>query len=136
MNRELFISDYHRLTRQYPPEALPEVLADYVKDIPKNPGHAISEPSICPERIIERFCGHYGLSMEILAKKTRVEAIRYKRQKLIYLLVRRSRLTLSAIGKKFAKDHSSVSASAKKIRDTMDVDPTVYKEMEDLNALL
>lgn len=136
MNRELFISDFKQLSRMYGPDFLPRALADYVEQIPSNPRHATVEIVVDKDKVIGLCCEHFKTSLLDMVARDRTESIRYKRQIIIYLLRRRTRMSLDGIGRLFERDHSSVAHTCKRIRDLMSVDETVKQEIEQMNAQL
>lgn len=136
MNRALFISDYRRLTRQFSPEALPEVLADYVAQIPLNPDHALVARTVDKDKVIGLCCEHFRVSLLDMIVVSRKEGIRYKRQVTMYLLETRTRMNQTEIGDLFHRDRTTVASTKKRIQDLMDTDLTIREEIALLNAQL
>jgi chromosomal replication initiation ATPase DnaA len=136
MNRELFISDYHRLSRLVGSEELPERLADYVQQMPFNPDHSLAEKTVNKDVVIGLCCQHFKVSLIDMIIPSRKEGIRLIRQMTIYLLETRTRMNQQAIADLFHRDRSTIASTKRRIQDLMDTDLAIREEIALLNAQL
>lgn len=136
MNRELFISDFKRLSRLYSEDELPGVIADYVKKMPNDLRHFRGEASVEMDKVISLCCEHFRASFEDIKKKNRRHTHTYKRQVLIYLLMRRTRIGYRKISELLDRDHSTVAHAMQRIRELVEIDKSVRQEIEMLNNQL
>jgi chromosomal replication initiation ATPase DnaA len=136
MNRQRFISDFRRLARQFSSDLLPEMLADYVEQIPRNKDHATSLNTVDKDVIINLCCQHFKVSLMDMILYCRKESVRYKRQVTIYLLDTRTRMNQTEIAEMFHRDRTTVASTKKRVQDLMDTDMGVREEIAYLNAQL
>jgi len=135
MNRDLFLSDFKRLRRAYPPEDLPEILADYVKNMPLMPAHWPGNTRH-PDKIIRHCCIYFRTNLKKMAMRCRKESIRYPRQATIYLLEKRSGLRHEEIGAIFGLDRTTIISSRDRIQNLIDTNEDIRAELWRLNAKL
>lgn len=118
------------------PEEFPYTLADYVIAMPMDPRHFKGEPKVDRDKVIGLCCWHFGVSLEEMIIRCREETMSYRRQAMIYLLFRRTKLSRREVAKLVGRDHSTIRHSILTIIDRMDTDSHVREEIERLNAQL
>ena len=82
------------------------------------------------ENIQKLVAEHFNISVEQLKVKSRKREIVVARQLSMYFAKEFTTQTIKSIGKSFAKDHSTVLYSYKKIQDLMDTD-NIFKDTVD-----
>lgn len=82
------------------------------------------------ELVINAVCGHFGVTLEFLQKRTRERPIAYKRQLLMYFLVHHTNETYKEIGDLFGMHHSTVIHSKDRVKDWLSVDREVQMDIE------
>ena len=114
-------------------EPISESLArDVLGDVIPPPGY---KPSI--EKIQEAVAAHFGLSVAKLTSPSREQKIAVPRQVAMYLCRTLAGETLQQIADKFnKKDHTTVMAAEKRVRDLLDADPKVQADLATLTAKL
>jgi chromosomal replication initiator protein len=114
-------------------EAISESLArDVLGDVIPPPGY---KPTI--EKIQEAVAKHYGLSVAKLTSPSREQKIALPRQVAMYLCRALSGETLQQVAEKFnKKDHTTVMAAERRIRQLSAQDPAVAAALETLTAQL
>jgi len=114
-------------------EAISESLArDVMGDVIPPPGY---KPSI--ERIQEEVAKYYDLTVAKLTSPNREQKIAQPRQVAMYLCRTLAGETLQQIADKFnKKDHTTVMAAEKRIRELMESDPEVAGEVAGLTQKL
>jgi len=114
-------------------EPISESLArDVLGDVIPPPGY---KPSI--ERIQEEVARHYDLTVAKLTSPNREQKIALPRQIAMYLCRTLAGETLQQIADKFnKKDHTTVMAAEKRVRELMDSEPKVAADVATLSAKL
>jgi chromosomal replication initiator protein len=100
-----------------------EVLRDYASP---------EEPALTPERIAQLTADHYGLPLETLRGKRRTNNIALPRQVAMYLVRKKTSLSLSDIGSWFKRDHTTVLHACGKIESLRATDPRLAGALRDL----
>jgi len=136
MNRDLFLSDFRQLARLHPPEELPTVIADYVKNMCFVPGHSKFEQLVHEDIVIGLCCNHFQMHLEDMAKPDRHMEVRRARQITMYLLASRCGIPHRNIGKLFNRDRTTVTATKHRIEEEMEINQALRLEIEQLNAQL
>ena len=85
------------------------------------------------EKIIQIVCRKYGITIEQIMSKRRVQQVVKPRQIAQYLMVRKKTGTLGNIGRIFDSDHATVIHSERKTRGLMEIYTSFRKEIEDLD---
>jgi len=78
---------------------------------------------------VERY---FDISYAQMVQKTRIEAIRYPRQVLMYLLSKHTNINKSAIGRMFKMDHTSVIHTIRVIQDFIDTDNRAKNQIKEI----
>ena len=112
-------------------EPISESLArDVLGDVIPPPGY---KPSI--ERIQEEVAQHYDLTVPKLTSPNREQKIALPRQVAMYLCRTLAGETLQQIADKFnKKDHTTVMAAEKRVRELLEADPQVVEDVRLLSA--
>lgn len=84
------------------------------------------------EHIFSLVASRYKITVEEIKGKKRDSAISNARHICIYLIRQMNELSLKQIGDIFSKDHTTIIASCKKVRNEMDTNEEKKKEIEDL----
>jgi chromosomal replication initiator protein len=114
-------------------EPISESLArDVLGDVIPPPGY---KPSI--ERIQEEVAKHYDLTVAKLTSPSREQKIAFPRQVAMYLCRTLAGETLQQIADKFnKKDHTTVMAAEKRVRELLESEPHVAADVATLSAKL
>ncbi|MFL5361045.1 MAG: chromosomal replication initiator protein DnaA [Myxococcales bacterium] len=114
-------------------ESISESLArDVLGDVIPPPGY---KPTI--EKIQEAVAAHYGLSVAKLTSPSREQKIALPRQIAMYLCRTLSGETLQQVAEKFnKKDHTTVMAAERRVRQLTAADPAVASALATLTARL
>ena len=114
-------------------EPISESLArDVLGDVIPPPGY---KPSI--ERIQEEVARHYDLTVAKLTSPSREQKIALPRQVAMYLCRTLAGETLQQIADKFnKKDHTTVMAAEKRVRELLESEPRVAQDVASLSAKL
>jgi chromosomal replication initiation ATPase DnaA len=75
-----------------------------------------------PAGIIREVCDRYELTEEELKSRSHRRDLVFPRHLAMYLLKEETNLTLSAIGRSFGRDHTTVIHAIKNIKDYIDTD--------------
>lgn len=85
------------------------------------------------DSIIELVVDYFGFTFILLQSGSRKRAICYARQVLMYLLTKRTNLTLKKIGQLLGgRDHTTIIHAKATIRDLMQTDERIRDEINDL----
>lgn len=84
--------------------------------------------------IMKCVCEHFGISVEAIKEVTRKREVVYKRQMAMYFLVNYTTETYLEIGTFFGKDHTTVIYGKDLIRDQIELDESVKKDIEAIKA--
>ena len=84
------------------------------------------------EHIFSLVASRYKITVEEIKGKKRESAVSNARHICIYLIRQMNELSLKQIGDIFSKDHTTIIASCKKVRNEMDTNEEKKKEIEDL----
>ena len=103
-------------------EVAEKILADLLKREQEN--------TITPEILIQALSVHFGIKPEDILGKSQMREYALPRQIAMYLCREKLQIPFQAIGKLFARDHSTVMSSVKQIQKGID-----EKKPEILNAL-
>jgi chromosomal replication initiation ATPase DnaA len=136
MNRDLFIADLKQMSRFYSADDLPAKVADYIEKRFIERIFREGRTKVHKDVVIGLCCQYFEVRLEDMVTPSRVEEIRLKRQKTIYLLRCFTRLSTIGIGNLFNRDHTTIIASCRGIEDLMDTDPGIQKEIALLSRLL
>lgn len=79
-------------------------------------------PTTTKEIIIREVCQKYDLSFEKLKSKTRERDITFPRHLAMYLIKRRTGMSLEKIGQLFNRDHTTVIHALESIQNYIDTD--------------
>jgi chromosomal replication initiator protein len=121
------LSAVHSLTRQAVTE---EFAAEVLRDI--LPAHrAVDIDAI--QREVARF---YKVSVEALKEDRRHKALAHARQVAMYLSRKLTKSSFPEIGARFGKDHSTVISAVRKVEGLRESDPTVQRELAELELKL
>jgi chromosomal replication initiator protein len=114
-------------------ESISESLArDVLGDVIPPPGY---KPTI--EKIQEAVASHYGLSVAKLTSPSREQKIAVPRQVAMYLCRTLSGETLQQVAEKFnKKDHTTVMAAERRVRQLLADDPKVASDIQALTGRL
>jgi chromosomal replication initiator protein len=114
-------------------EPINDALArDVLGDVIPPPGY---KPSI--EKIQDAVAAHYGLSVAKLTSPSREQKIALPRQVAMYLCRALAQETLQQIADKFnKKDHTTVMAAEKRVRELLESEPRVAQDVASLSAKL
>lgn len=83
--------------------------------------------------ILTRCCTAFGVSVDAVKSRSRIEQIVFARQAYCYIASRRTEQSLASIGKLINRDHSTVSVSVNKVRGYLKVN---YKHFTDTYNML
>jgi chromosomal replication initiator protein len=109
-----------------------ELARDVLGDVIPPPGY---KPTI--EKIQEAVASHYGLSVAKLTSPSREQKIALPRQVAMYLCRTLSGETLQQVAEKFnKKDHTTVMAAERRVRQLMEREPSVSEAVATLSARL
>lgn len=90
-----------------------------------------------PEDIIEIVCNNFKITDKQVKSESRKKHVLMARQLIMYLLKEAMDMTYEEIGDLFGgKEHSTVLHSCKKIKELMDTDPRVRKEVNQLLGMI
>ncbi len=84
------------------------------------------------DRILNRICSKYGISLEDLKSSKRQKQIAVPRHISIYLIRVLTSMSFPAIAKIFGRDHSTIVASYRYVEDTKKTDPVFELEVNEL----
>ena len=85
------------------------------------------------DSIIELVVDYFGFTFTLLQSGSRKREICYARQVLMYLLTKRTNLTLKKIGQLLGgRDHTTIIHAKATIRDLMQTDEIIRDEINDL----
>ena len=84
----------------------------------------------------ELVCGHYGISMEEMAEKTRTRRVARPRQIAMFLAKRHTSLSLPEIGRRFGRDHTTVMHGCRIIEQLIEQDIAIADDVERLDAMI
>jgi len=85
------------------------------------------------DKIIEVISEHFDVNIEAMASQSRKRTVLYPRQMAMYFLVKYTQLSLDAIGGMFGgRDHTTVIAASRSIRDWMDTYENVACEVREI----
>lgn len=87
------------------------------------------------DMIVQYVSEKLGVEVDALFGRSRKREIAYARQLCIYLIKRKTKFTFSDIGRYFNRDHTTVIHSINAIKDLMDVDKNVRKDVAYFNGL-
>lgn len=82
--------------------------------------------------IIDAVCRKFGVTEEELKSRVRKRRIVEARQVCMYLLKKKTKLTLKAIGDLFDRDHTTVMHSDQTVKDLMAIDKEYKIAVEDI----
>lgn len=90
---------------------------------------------ILTEIIIDLCCKYYSISESVIISKRRHRHIVFPRQVTMYLLSKFTNMTLVDIGEKFGgRDHSTTIYARDTIKDLIETDETICKEIDVLSG--
>lgn len=84
--------------------------------------------------IIKCVCDHFGICIDDIKKITRKREVVYKRQMAMYFLVNYTTETYLEIGQFFGKDHTTVIYGKDMVRNQIELDESVKKDIEAIKA--
>lgn len=84
------------------------------------------------ENIIEKITNKYNITTEELKSQNRKATILIPRQIAMYILKEKVEMTVSAIGRMFGRDHSTVMNAIEKIKKDMEKDISFDKEVNNI----
>lgn len=88
-------------------------------------------------KLIEKtVCNYYFVNRELLHKKCRKREVVLTRYVIIYFFKIMTTLTLVKIGNYFNFDHTTVLHGIKTLRDLIETDETILKDVEYLKSIL
>lgn len=124
------------MSRFYSPDDLPEKIADYVEKRFIERIFREGRIKVHKDIVIGLCCQYFDVSLGEMVLPCRIEEIRLKRQKTIYLLRAFTRMSANQVGRLFNRDHSTILQSCRRIEDLLDTDPGIQKEIALLSRLL
>ena len=85
------------------------------------------------ERIIDEVCKFYGITQAEIMKKTRTMKYCFPRHVAIYLISKKTQLTMTCIGQLFGDlDHGTVFHACRKIKNAVEMESGVAAEVEEI----
>ncbi|WP_044189415.1 chromosomal replication initiator protein DnaA [Hyalangium minutum] len=121
------LSAIHSLSRQ---PLTVEFAANVLKDI--LPANRVVDV----EAIQREVARYYKVTVEALKEDRRHKALAHARQVAMYLCRKLTKSSFPEIASRFNKDHSTVIASVRKVEGSRETDPTVKRELDDLEEKL
>ncbi|MBU8897217.1 chromosomal replication initiator protein DnaA [Corallococcus sp. H22C18031201] len=121
------LSAMHSLTRQPVTE---DFAAQVLKDI--LPAQRVVDVEAI-QREVARF---YKVTIEALKEDRRHKQLAHARQVAMYLSRKLTKSSFPEIGARFGKDHSTVISAVRKVEGLRESDPTVHRELVELEARL
>lgn len=134
MNRELFKADMNQIRRRWPEDVFADKLADYVETIIENEARAVSKSKVDKEAVLSVCLEHFGMSLEKMQTKSRMNAVRHPRQVTMFLLYHRTMMSYADIGHFFFKDHTSVISACRRIDELMLTEEQIRNEVKLLDS--
>lgn len=102
-------------------------------------GHEVNKhlrPALTQEQVIkrvhDRVLGDRDLILEHIQSNIKTYQLVYARYLCSYIIWRCTKITYMKLGRIYGKDHSTAIYAIKKIRDFMDIDRMIKKEVEEL----
>lgn len=131
-------SEIRHLIRLYPRDQVGEAIVRYIGDnfTPKLSPQKNDNLLYHPDVIIGLVCGHFHMSLEEMKVGSRKPYFSYPRHVMQYMLTTRSMLSLFAVGKMFAKHHTTVMAARNKIINLYEKSVTARADIDQLINLL
>lgn len=88
------------------------------------------------DKILEMVSDRYSVTVEDIKSKKRTDAIAKARHLCVYLIRQMTELSWTDIGKIFNRDHTTIIASNKFIKDQIDIAPETESEINEMIATL
>lgn len=114
-------------------ELTPEILKHLTKDLIEEEK---SLRNLSVNEIISRTAEYYGVTVPAILSAERTQPLVTARQMAMFLSVKLTTLSLPAVGKAFAKNHSTVHHGAGNIQKRIDVEPELMGALEEITTRL
>jgi chromosomal replication initiator protein len=138
-NLPLLLAEIKRLQRLHPHDALPGVLTNYISEryYPKTmatsrSGKRKNGPTF--ETIRDKILNHYNADWDRLVSPSRKREVVAIRRIFMYVLALRTKLTITAIGEHFNRDHTTVIHNRDRLMELMEGDADLRLDVEFLNS--
>lgn len=139
-NYDALLGEIKRLHRQFPKEEVPEKIVSYVKEryFPKTELTTRNRKlrTVSPSEVWEVVLNYYRAQRKDVVGRRRFGQYAKARRAVIYLLLLRTPLTVTQIGRLFKRDHSTITHSKKRLLLLMEKEDKVRGEIELLNKRL
>ena len=86
------------------------------------------------EDIIQIVCTHYDIKLNLIESKTRKKEIAFARQMIMYLTRNHTKLSLSSIGDRFNRDHTTVIHACNSIEKYLTTNKKIKEEFDEIEA--
>jgi hypothetical protein len=118
-----------------------QAVADYIGTEGCKPcNHCICELPVSPdltyELIIEKGLEFFGITRQEITSKSRKRTLVDARHILIWLIKDKSDLTLSAMGRLFKRNHTTIIFSVKKINNLLETNPGIQEKISKFKQFL
>jgi chromosomal replication initiator protein len=99
----------------------------------------LSKPvqNLGPKSVMEKITDFYGINIDDVKKKTRKKEIVHPRQVIMYILREDLDISFPTIGEHLGgRDHTTVIHSYEKVKKSIETDPVLEREIEEIRELL
>lgn len=87
-------------------------------------------------RIQNRMAKHYGVALDVLLGRRRTPRLAWARGVAVYVAFQLTHFSNRELGDQFAREHTSISETLRRVREILQIEPKTKREVEKLIAEL